>query len=152
MTTPDATPAADPAGPDDAVHGVFRRALRDMLVLVAVLGVVGVVVGALVAPEPSQGVWGALIGVLVTLVFSGTTVLSMLLTAHSSPTTTAAVVLGSWLAKMVVLIALFLVLDGYDFYDRRVLAAVTVLGVVGSAVLDYRAVSRGRIPYVTPGA
>ena len=33
---------------------------------------------------------------------------------------------------------------------ETVLAAVLVVGVVGSAVLDYRAVSQGRVPYVEP--
>jgi hypothetical protein len=57
----------------------------------------------------------------------------------------------SWLAKLVVLIAVLVVLRGMDFYDRWVFAGVLLVGVIGSAVLDYRAVSQGRIPYVEPG-
>lgn len=149
MTQPSTpTPAGAPSGA--AVRAVFRRALRDMLVLVAVLAVLGVAAGALLAEEPMRGVWGALIGVAVTLVFSGTTVVSMLRTAESSVTTTGAVILGAWLVKMMVLIALFAVLDGLDFYDRTVLVVVLLVGVLGSAVLDYRAVVRGRVPYVEP--
>jgi hypothetical protein len=37
-----------------------------------------------------------------------------------------------------------------DFYDRVVLAVVVAVAVIGSALLDYRAVSRGRVPYVSP--
>jgi hypothetical protein len=140
----DAEPAWTPA-----VQAVFRRALRDMLVLVAVLAVLGVGIGVLVAG--SAGAWGALIGVAVALVFSGTTVLSMLLTVRSSPTTTGAVVLGAWLAKMVVLIAVLVVLQDRTFYDRPVMVAVLLLGVLGSVVLDFRAVTRGRVPYTDPG-
>jgi len=121
-----------------------------MLVLVAVVGVLGVVLGALLAPVPSHGVWGALIGVAVALVFSGTTVLTMLRTTESSAATTGIVVLGAWLVKMIALVALFAVLGGMDFYDRRVFAVVTLVGVIGSAVLDYRAVVTGRVPYVDP--
>ncbi|WP_244286223.1 hypothetical protein [Cellulosimicrobium cellulans] len=131
-----------------AVRVVFRRALRDVLVLLGALTVLGVAIGALVSGL--TGVWGALLGVGVALVFSATTVWVMLRTVDASPTTTAAVVMGSWLAKMVVLIAVLVVLRGMDFYDRWVFAGVLLVGVIGSAVLDYRAVSRGRIPYVEP--
>lgn len=135
-----------------AARAVFRRALRDMLVLVVVVAVLGVALGALLAPVASQGIWGALIGAGVALVFSGTTVLTMLRTTDSSVTTTGVVVLGAWLAKMILLVALFAALDGMDFYDRTVLAVVTLVGVIGAAMLDYRAVVTGRVPYVEPGA
>ena len=139
-----ADPATGVVG--DPVRDVLRRALRDMLVLVGVLAVVGVAAGAVVAGVP--GVWGAVIGVLVALLFSGTTVVSMLRTTQSSPTTTGAVILGAWLVKMIVLVALFAVLDDLDFYHRGVLVAVVLVGVLGSVLLDYRAVTRGRVPYV----
>ena len=134
--------------PGDAAREVFRTALRDMFVLLAVLSVLGVSIGFLMAG--TAGLWGALIGVALALMFSGTTVLSMLRTAHSSATTMAAVVLGAWLAKFLVLIVVLALLRGQDFYSRTVLALVLVVGVLGSAVLDYRAVRNGRVPYVTP--
>lgn len=146
-TTP---PPVEPGEQAEAVRAVLRRALRDMLVLVAVLAVVGVLVGALVAGLP--GVWGAAIGVVVALVFSGTTVLSMLRTADAPAATTAAVILGAWLVKMILLVALFAVLRPMDFYDRNVLVVVVLVGVLGSVYLDYRAVTRGRVPYVEPRA
>lgn len=143
MTTdPAPTPAADPT----AV--VFRRALRDTVVLLVTLTVLGVGVGALVAGLP--GVWGALVGVGLAAVFSGTTVVAMLRTLHSSPTTMAAVVMGTWLAKVLVVVVVLAVLRDMEFYSRGVLAAVLAVGVVGAAVLDFRAVSTGRVPYVEP--
>ncbi|MFI2753541.1 hypothetical protein ACGIF2_08910 [Cellulomonas sp. P22] len=151
MTTdpqPSAAPA--PTATEVATDAVFRTALRDMLVLLGVTAVLGVGVGVLVAGTP--GAWGALIGVGLVLVFSGTTILSMLRTAHSDPQVTAAVVLGAWLGKIVVVIALLAVLRGMDFYSRGVLAVVVAVGVIGSALLDFRAVSRGRVPYVEPAA
>lgn len=146
--TDPARPAATGSAP--AVRAVLRRALRDMLVLVAVLAVLGIAVGA--AVSGTAGVWGAVIGVVVALVFSGTTVLSMLATADASAATTGAVVLGAWLAKMFVLVVALAVLDDQTFYDRTVLVVVLVLAVLGSAVLDYRAVVAGRVPYVVPEA
>jgi hypothetical protein len=137
------TPGADP------VRAVFRTALRDLLVLDAALAVLGLAIGWLVAGAP--GLWGAVLGAGLILVFSGTTVVSMLKTAGSSATTTAAVVMGGWLAKMLVLIVALAVLREFDFYDKRVLGAVVVVGVIGAALVDYRAVVRGRVPNVTPG-
>ncbi|MCR6493931.1 hypothetical protein [Cellulomonas sp. P24] len=125
---------------------VFRMALRSMLWLLVVLTVVGGATGW--ATRGLPGVWGALIGVGITLVFSGTTVVAMLRTAESSATTTAAVVLGSWLAKMLVVIVVLAVIRDQVFFDHAVLAAVLAVGVVGSALLDFRAVQRGRVPYV----
>ena len=132
----------------DPVRAVFRTALRDMLLLLAVLAVLGVTVGELVAGLP--GVWGALLGLGVTVVFSGTTVVSMLATAHASPATTGSVIMGAWLAKMIVVIGLLAVLRELDFYHHTVFGVVLLAGVIGSALLDYRAVSRGRVPYVQP--
>jgi hypothetical protein len=148
MTTEPHQPAV-PTPPSSATDAVFRRALRDMLVLLAALAVLGVGIGALVAGRP--GVWGALIGVGLALVFSGTTVVSMLVTARASVQKLAAVVLGAWLGKVLVVIAVLALIQDRDFYDKPVLAAVLVIGVLGSVVLDYRAVSRGRVPYVEPG-
>jgi hypothetical protein len=139
-----------PARPGDSpeVSAVFRRALRDMGVLVAACLVLGVGIGYLVAGTP--GVWGAVIGAGIALLFSGTTTLSMLLTSHTAPGRMMAVIMGTWLGKLAVVIVLLAVLRGMDFYDRYVLAAVVAVAVIGSALLDYRAVARGRVPYVTP--
>lgn len=146
MTTSDRTPTAT----TQAVRAVLRRALRDMLVLVAVVAVGGSVVGWLL--EGAPGVWGALIGAGVALVFSGTTVLSMLRTADAPAATTGIVVLGAWLLKMVLLVVLLAVLDGMTFYDREVLVVVVLVAVLGSVYMDYRAVATGRVPYVEPSA
>ncbi len=137
-----------PPGSADAVRAVLRRALRHLLWLLAALAVAGSAFGWFVAG--AAGVWGALIGVGVALVFSGTTVLAHLRTADAPVTTTGAVILGSWLAKMALLVVLLAVLDGLTFYDRTVLVAVLVVGVVGSVYLDYLAVTSGRVPYVDP--
>lgn len=145
---PAAGGAAGSAAAVDPTRAVFRTALRDMLLLLAALTVLGVGLGYLLAGMP--GVWGALIGVGLALLFSGTTVVSMLLTARSPATTMAAVVMGAWLAKVVVLIAVLVVIRDQDFYHRGVLAAVLFAGVLGSAFLDLRAVRVGRVPYVTP--
>ena len=143
MPTPDA--ASDATAPE---RRVLRTALRDIGIFLGALAVVGVVVGALVAG--SAGVWGAVVGVALAGFFCATTIWSMLRTVGASPTAMAGVVMGAWVAKLVVLIVVLAVLRGRDFYQPWVLMAVVAVGAIGSSLLDYRAVSRGRIPYVQP--
>ena len=131
-----------------AAEAVFRRALRDVLILLAVLLVVGLAVGGLAAG--GHGVWGALMGWALAAVFSTTTIVAMLRTARSSPAAMAGLVMGTWLAKVLLVIVALAVLRPLDFYSAPVLGAVLAIGVIGSAVLDYRAVSTGRVPYVEP--
>ncbi|GAA4724212.1 hypothetical protein APR04_003641 [Promicromonospora umidemergens] len=133
-----------------AEQAMLRAALRDGLILVAALAVLGSLVGFLVSGVP--GLWGGLIGAAIAAFFCGTTVWSMLYTVGKGATAMGAVVMGTWLAKMVVLIAVLLVLTRFDFYDRVVLFVVLLLGAVGAALLDYRAVQNGRVPYVEPEA
>lgn len=132
----------------DAVRALLRRALRDLLVLIAVLSVLGVAAGGALLGLP--GVWGALLGAALALLFSGTTIWSMLRTLRSGLGETSALVMGAWLVKVLVLVVVLAVLRGMDFYDPRVLVVVLTLGVVGSAFADYRAVQASRTPYVVP--
>ncbi|MFI6426542.1 hypothetical protein [Promicromonospora sp. NPDC050880] len=133
-----------------AEQAMLRTALRDSLVLVAGLAVLGSLAGLLIAGLP--GLWGGLIGAALAAFFCGATVLSMLWTVGKGAVTMGAVVMGGWIAKMVVLVVVMAVLTRFDFYDRIVLFVVLLLGAVGSALLDYRAVRNARVPYVEPGA
>lgn len=133
-----------------AEQAMLRAALRDGLILVAALAVLGSLVGLLAAGVP--GLWGGLIGAAIAAFFCGTTVWSMLYTVGKGATAMGAVVMGTWIAKMVVLVAVLLVLTRFDFYDRVVLFVVLLLGAVGAALLDYRAVKNGRVTYVEPEA
>jgi len=148
-TSPDHDPAPAPRY-DSTAEDVFRTSLRTVLLLLGGLLVVGTVVGWLVAG--AAGVWGALIGVGLALVCSGTTIVAMLRTTRSTPQTMALVVMGTWLGKGAVVIVALAVLRGMDFYSPGVLAVTLMVGVLGSAYLDYRAVTRARLPYVEPAA
>ena len=59
-------------------------------------------------------------------------------------------VLGAWIVMMLVVVIALAVLSRFDFYNRLVLGAVLLAGVIGSALLDYRAVTSARMPYVDP--
>jgi hypothetical protein len=156
--TPDETsgqePAADPtpgrsfSEVQSGERAMLRQAMRSTLLLVAILVVLGTVVGWFVADL--AGVWGALIGAALAAFFCATTIWSMQSTVGKPPATMAAVVMGSWLGKIVVLIAVLVLLRGKDFYDPYVLVVVLTLGAVGATLLDYRAVRDARIPYIEP--
>ncbi|MEN5075837.1 hypothetical protein ABE437_18615 [Isoptericola cucumis] len=143
----DAAPTA-PSEATVAERAVLRTALRDTLILIGALLVLGVGIGALVAG--TAGVWGALVGAGLAAFFCATTIWSMLRTVGSGPTRMAAFVMGAWIAKVIVLIVVLALIQDADFYDPYVLLVVLAVGAIGSALLDYRAVKDGRVPYVQP--
>jgi hypothetical protein len=75
----------------------------------------------------------------------------MLATIGKSPATMAAVIMGAWLVKVIILIALLATIRDLDFYSPVVLFVVIAVGVAGSAVVDTVAMLRARLPYVTAG-
>ncbi len=97
-----------------------------------------------------SGVWGALLGSAVGGGFVLFTVAVVLATAQSSPTTTAAVVMGTWLLKLVAVLVVLAVLRQFDFYDRTTLGVVVLCTVVGVLALETTAIVRTRTTYVDP--
>lgn len=136
-------PLPDEAGA--AMRVILRQALRWALVLTAVVAVLGSVIGWFVADMP--GVWGALMGAALTLVFCGATIVAMMLTTNSGSTTMAAVVVGSWFVKVVATLGLILAVRNAEFYDKPVFVTTVIIAVIGTLALDMRAVSAGRMPY-----
>lgn len=137
-----------PVVPHHVNKEVFQTSWKALVVLLLALLAIGTPLAYLIADMP--GVWGALMGVGITLLFSGTTIWSMLYTADKEPNMTMAVVMGAWLAKMLVFLILLAVLRDMEFYHRVIFAIVMLIGIMGSAILDMWAVSKGRTPYVTP--
>lgn len=137
-----------PVVPAHVTKEIFNSALRSMLILVAVVLVVGSALGYLFAGLP--GLWAALMAVGVTLIFSGTTIWSMIYTTDKSPNTTMAVVLGAWVGKMALFVVVLALLSGATFYHKLTFGIIVLLSVFASAILDMRAVVKGRMPYVQP--
>src|SRR5699024_6945339 len=109
-------PRADQTGADD--QGQFAplaAAIRFGAVGLAVVTVVSLVVWGLIAGGP--GVWGALVGAAVGGAFILATVVTMYATRNVAPTTTGAILLGSWLLKIIIAIAVMVVVRRMDFYD-----------------------------------
>lgn len=126
----------------------MRAAVRHGFIGLLVLGGLASVVAGLLAGLP--GVWGALLGSAVGGGFVLFTAVVVLATANSEPTTLAAVLLGSWLLKLILAIVVMIVLRGMDFYHRGTFVAVIALAVIGLLTLETRAVLRTNVAYVEP--
>nr|WP_232958886.1 hypothetical protein [Corynebacterium marambiense] len=114
------------------------------------LAVTTLLLGALwSAVDGMPGLWGVLTGSAVGGGFLLVTVLSVLVTSGHSPSTTAAVVLGSWLVKLVVLLVVLFVLRDLDFYSRRALFAAVVVAMVAVIGSETWGIVRSRTTYVS---
>ncbi len=112
------------------------------------LAVGGVIIASLFAG--TAGLWGALIGAAVGGGFILCTALAVLLTAKLPAVTAGAVLLGSWLLKMILAIAVLAILDPLDFYNRQAMVIVIVLSLVIVLGAETYGVLQTKVPYVTP--
>src|SRR5699024_6210456 len=121
------TDAAD--APAESAHttGLRKAVLFGALALI-VLAVVSVGVWAAVDRLP--GVWGALMGAAVGGAFVLTTAIVTIATARSAPQTAAAVLLGTWLLKLVVVIGVVAALRPLEFYSKPAFAVTIVVAMV----------------------
>ncbi len=144
MTYPDARPST--AAP------VLRRALVYGAGLSFAIAIIGSVVGALVAGLP--GMLSALIGAGMGFVFLGLTAASVLLADRVTGSDLLSpayfgIVIGAWILKFIVFLALVFTLRGADFVEPVVLFVCLVAAVIGGLVTDIIAVTRSRVPYVS---
>ncbi|WP_108717901.1 hypothetical protein [Miniimonas sp. S16] len=139
-----------PAGPPTTPRELFAQILRRLVVVTAAVTVLGALLGLLLRGTP--GLWGGLLGGLVGVIFCLTTVVTMQLGEGRSPQFLAVAVLGGWVVKMVVIIAILASLQGRTFYDKVVLAITLVVMVLASLVIETMAVRGARIPVVNPSA
>lgn len=142
----DSAAPPSPEAPDQT--SALRTAVRHGVLGLFLLTAISAGVSFLIVGVP--GVWGALLGAAVGGGFVLFTAVVVLATAKSEPTTLAAVLLGSWLLKLILAIVVMVVLRGMDFYSRETFVAVIALAVVGLLTLETRAVLRSKAPYVDP--
>ena len=126
----------------------MRRILRTGAVAALVALPVSALLGYLVGG--TAGAWGALIGMGIAVAFFAVTVGVALATAGMDPTRLGIWVLGSWLAKIVLLLVVLAVLRDASFYSRPALFVALLVGTTGSLLLEARIVATTRVPYVEP--
>lgn len=122
---------------------VFSAVLKQGLLLVAAIAVVGGGVGLAVAGV--NGLLSGLIGSGLALLFSTMTAFSVKFGGKLSLGGFFGVVLGGWIFKMVVFIAIVAALRGANFIDGPVFFFTLVASILGTLVIDSLIVLKSRI-------
>ena len=125
---------------------VFAKALKFSALLVVSVAVICSIIGYLVVGI--DGLWTALIGSVIALVFTSLTVLSVLFGARLPLGGFYGLVLGGWLIKIVLFALLMAALQRMDFIHGPTLFFAIVLSVLGSLSIDSWVVLRSRIPTI----
>jgi hypothetical protein len=134
------------------VSAVVKRAVLVGAVVTSVIAIVAATWGALVSELP--GMLGALVGSALGFVLLGLTPISIIWGFHLgkgdvlSPGFFGAV-LGTWLIKFVVFLAVVFWLGDQEWLDRVVLFVTIVAAVLAGLVVDLVVVARSRMPYVS---
>ena len=133
------------------VSQVVRKVLFWGAIWTSLVGIVASVVGALVAEL--EGMLGALIGVGVGFAFLALTPLSIVWGLKAGKGNILepgffAVVLGMWLAKFVIFLALVFWLGDLSFAHRETLFLTIVASLLAGLTTDVVVVVRSRMPYV----
>lgn len=131
---------------------VLRTTLVWSAVVTLVLAVIGSVVGYLVAGP--DGLWSALVGVVLAAVFLGITAASILVANrwYGQELYVAlffAIVLGAWILKFIVFIVVLLVLRGQPWISPVVFFIALVVGILVSLVIDVVVMLKMRIPHAS---
>lgn len=98
----------------------------------------------------SAGLWGAVLGIAIPVVFYSITVVVALVTLRVRPEVFGAAILGSWIVKIAVLIGVLAALSNADFYSRGAFFIAFVIGTVGYLVAEAAIVVKTRVPYLEP--
>lgn len=127
---------------------IYKSALRVSAIGMVALAIIAIPVGLLV--DGVSGLVAAEIGVAVAALAGLTTQVIMMISYTRAPQMMAAIVLGSWLLKMLIIVITLLVLQGVEGFPRGIFVAFFLVGVFGALAADLWAVRVGRIPYVDP--
>lgn len=131
----------------NAARPIFVQVLRYTAVLALVIAVVGGGVGYLVAG--ADGLWSALLGTALAVVFAAITAVSMLVAIRFELAAFFGIVMGAWLLKLVIFIALLLLVRDQPFVNDVVLFLSLVVSIVGTLAIDALVVVRGRLSHVS---
>lgn len=131
---------------------VLRTTLLWSAVATVVLAVAGAVIGFLVAGQ--DGLWSALIAILLAAVFLGFTGASILIANrwYGDPLYIPIFfgsVMGAWVLKFVVFIVVLIALRGQPWLHPGVFLIALIVSVVVSLVIDVVVMLRMRIPHAS---
>jgi hypothetical protein len=130
---------------------VYARSLRLGGLVALAIALVGSVIGYMVTGLP--GVFGALMGAGLALVFMGLTAVSILVGKRVASDASFdprffGIVLGAWVLKLIVFVVAAIWLRGQTWLDPATFAIAAIVAVVGLLVADVVAFQTTRTPYV----
>ncbi len=129
---------------------ILRSTLIWCAVITGVLAVIGAVAGYLVGGP--DGLWSALVGVVLAALFLGlTAVLILVAQRFQGPERFHlffGVIIGGLIVKLIVFVVVLLLLRGQPWIDGRVFLISVVASVIASLVIDMVVMARARVPYV----
>lgn len=128
-------------------RSVFVKILLYTGVLAVVIAVVGGGAGYLVAG--TDGLWSALVGTGLAVLFAALTALSMLVAIRFRLAGFFGIVMGLWLLKLVIFIGLLVLVRDQPFVDDVVLFLSLVVSIVGTLAIDALVVVRGRMAHAS---
>jgi hypothetical protein len=135
-----------------SVAPILTRALRDGGIFALVVAVVAGAIGWFVSGGP--GLVAGLVGAAAAAVFMGLTAVSILVAARvargdlGSPVFYA-IVLGTWVLKLLLFAVLVIPLRTATWLDPVVFFWAIIVAVLGSLVIDAVSFMRTRVPYVS---
>lgn len=123
--------------------------LRSAGVATLLVGIVGTVIGAVVAG--SKGVIAGALGTLIVLVFFSVGQLVLGAVLRNNPQNALMVAMALYLVKIGVLLVLLLVLQDATFFAPKVFAGVVVACTLAWTFVEVWVFSRTKVLYVEPG-
>ena len=109
---------------------IFTKILQYTGLLALVIAVVGGGLGYALAG--TDGLWSALVGVGLAILFAAITAASMLVAIRFTLGAFFGIVMGAWLLKLVIFIVLLVVLRDQAFVDDVVLFLALVVSIIGT--------------------
>lgn len=131
----------------DNVQTVFAKVLKLGSLLILSIAVLGSAIGFLAAGLP--GLFGALAGATIALIFVSLTALSVLVGSKLSLGGFYGVVLGGWILKLVLFVLAISILKSVQGLNGVAVFATLVASVLGSLVVDALVVAKSKIPVVS---
>lgn len=122
---------------------LMKRLLWIASLAVLLIAVVGGLLGYFSAGM--NGLVSALIGAGLALLFCGATILSVLIGQRLDPNAFFGVVLGAWLAKLLVFLVIVFLLRGQPFVVNSILVATMLVAAAVTVAMDAYLVLTARI-------
>jgi hypothetical protein len=126
------------------------RPMRAVLYWGLLAGALALVLGSAIGylADGIPGVWGALLGGGLAVLFFTATVALSLATARLQPNWLGLAVIISWLLKTAALIIVLALLRAADFYSRPVFFGCLLIGTFGYLGMEVWIVSRTKVLYL----